>query len=254
MLHKKQQPNYGFPFSSILIRMLTAILMVLFIIALIFFHVPWYFILFISFIILPAYVFFGIIMFKKRFYDYRMDIQKKMIDILDIKGNESILDLGSGAGALVISFAKLLQDGKAYGLDKYSLSENKIRTKIIKFVRINYIGNTLKNAKRNAKIEDVDKKCEFIPGDFTRRLNFQDNCLELISSFQSLHITSTQKQIRVFQEIDRVLKKGGRIIFFEPSHFFGWDVNDVKNNFVNSGYTISITQLKTRVILLGKKL
>ena len=116
MLHKKQQPNYGFPFSSILIRMLTAILMVLFIIALIFFHVPWYFILFISFIILPAYVFFGIIMFKKRFYDYRMDIQKKMIDILDIKGNESILDLGSGAGALAIGFAKLLQDGKAYGL------------------------------------------------------------------------------------------------------------------------------------------
>ncbi len=193
-------------------------------------------------------------MFKRRFYDYRMDIQKKMIDILDIKGNESVLDLGSGAGELVIGFAKLLQDGKAYGLDKYSLSENKIRTKIINIVRINYIGHTLKNAKRNAKIEDVDKKCEFISGDFTRRLTFQDDYFNIISSFQSLHITPTQKQIQVFQEIDRVLKKGGRIVFFEPSHFLGWDINDVKNYFTNLEYIINITQLKTRVIFLGEKL
>lgn len=250
----KQQPNYGFPLSSILIRISMAILIILVITALIFFHASGYFILLISFIILPAYVFFGMIMFKRRFYDYRMDIQKKMIDSLDIKGNESILDLGSGAGALVIGFAKLLQDGKAYGLDKYSLSENKIRTKIIKFVRINYIGHTLKNAKRNAKIEDVDKKCEFISGDFTRRLNFQDDYFDIISSFQSLHITPTQKQIQVFQEIDRVLKKGGKIVFFEPSHFLGWDVTDVKNYFANLGYIINITQLKTRVIFLGEKL
>jgi len=112
----------------------------------------------------------------------------------------------------------------------------------------------LKNAKRNAKIEDVDKKCEFISGDFTKRLNFQDNYFDIISSFQSLHITPTKKQIQVFQEIDRVLKKGGIIIFFEPNHFFGWDVDDVKNYFANLGYTINITQLKTRVIFLGKKL
>ena len=254
MLHMKQQPNYGFPLSSILIRISTAILIILVVTALISFHVFWYFIILISSIILPLYVFFGIIIFKRRFYEYRMDIQKKMINILDIKGNETVLDLGSGAGALVICFAKLLQDGKVYGLDKYSLSEKKIRTKIIKFVRINYIGHNLKNAKRNAKIEDVDKKCEFISGDFTRRLNFQDNYFDIISSFQSLHITPTQKQMQVFQEIDRVLKKGGRIIFFEPNHFLGWNVDDVKNYFANSGYTINITQLKTRVIFLGKKL
>jgi len=254
MLHMKQQPNYGFPLSSILIRILIATLIILVVTALVFFHASWYFILLISFIILPVYVFFGIIMFKRRFYDYRMDIQKKMINSLDIKGNESILDLGSGAGALVIGFAKLLQDGKAYGLDKYSLSENKIRTKIIKFVRINYIGHTSKNAKRNAKIEDVDKKCEFISGDFTRRLNFQSDYFDIISSFQSLHIIHTQKQKQVFQEIDRVLKKGGRIVFFEPSHFLGWDVNEVKNYFANLGYIINITQLKTRVIFLGEKL
>jgi len=250
----KQQPNYGFPLSSILIRILIATLIILVVTVLVFFHVSWYFILLISFIILPVYVFFGIIMFKRRFYDYRMDIQKKMINSLDIKGNESVLDLGSGAGALVIGFAKLLQDGKAYGLDKYSLSENKIRTKIIKFVRINYIGHTSKNAKRNAKIEDVDKKCEFISGDFTRRLNFQSDYFDIISSFQSLHIIHTQKQKQVFQEIDRVLKKGGRIVFFEPIHFLGWDVNEVKNHFANLGYIINITQLKTRVIFLGEKL
>jgi len=183
-----------------------------------------------------------------------MNIQKKMLSISGINGNEVVLDLGSGAGALVIAFAKFLQDGKAYGLDKYFHNENKIITKIIKFVRINYIGHTLENAERNARIEGVDKKCEFVTGDFTRRLNFQDGYFDIISSFQSLHIIPTQKQKQVFQEIDRVLKKGGRIVFFEPSHFLGWDVNDVKNYFANLGYIINITQLKTRVIFLGEKL
>ena len=253
MSRMKQQPNYGFPFSSILIRMLTAILMVLFIVALIFFHISWYFILLISFIILPIYAFFGIILFKRRFYEYRMNIQKKMLSILGINGNEVVLDLGSGAGALVIAFAKFLQDGKAYGLDKYFHNENKIITKIIKFVRINYIGHTLENAERNARVEGVDKKCEFVTGDFTRRLNFQDGYFDIISSFQSLHIVPTQKQIQVFQEIDRILKKGGKIILFEPSHYLGWDVNDAKNYFTNLGYVINITQLKTRVIFFGTK-
>jgi len=249
-----QKPNYGFPLSSILIRISISILIILVVTALIFFHVSWYFVILISFIFLPVYVFFGIIMFKRHFYDYRMDMQKKMIDILDIKGNESVLDLGSGAGALVITFAKILQDGKVCGLDKYSLSENKIRTKIIKFVRVNYVGHTLKNAKTNAKLEDVDKKCEFISGDFTIRLNFKDDSFDIISSFQSLHITPIQKQIQVFQEIDRVLKKGGKIIFFEPGHFLGWDVNYVKNYFADLGYVLNITQIKTRVIFLGEKL
>ena len=250
----KQQPNYGFPLSSILIRISVAILIILIVAALFFFHMSLYIVLFIIFVILPLYVFFGLIMFKRRFYEYRMDIQKKMIDFLEIKGNESVLDLGSGAGALVICFAKLLHYGKAYGLDKYSLSENKIRTKIINFVRINYLGHTLKNAKRNAKIEDVDKKCEFVSGDFTRRLNFPDDYFDIISSFQSLHILPTQKQMQVFKEIYRVLKKCGIIIFFEPNHFLEWNLNDVKYYFANLGYTIKVTQFKTRVIFFGKKL
>jgi len=250
----KQQPNYGFPFSSILIRMIMSILIVLFIVALIFFHISWYFIILISFTILPIYAFFGVIMFKRRFYEYRMGIQKKMFSILDINGNELVLDLGSGAGSLAIAFAKYLQDGKAYGLDKYFHNKNKMSTKIIKFVRINYIGHTLKNAEKNASIENVDTKCEFISGDFTRRLNFKDDYFDIISSFQSLHIVPTQKQIQIFQEIDRILKKGGKIVFFEPNRYLGWNVSDAKNYFENLGYIINISNLKTRVIFFGKKM
>ncbi len=97
--------------------------------------------------------------------------------------------------------------------------------------------------QRKDKIEDVDEKCEFISGDFTRRLNFQDDYFDIISSFQSLHIVPSQKQIQVFQEIDRILKKGGKIVFFEPSKYMGWDINYVKNQFKNLGYIINIFQL-----------
>lgn len=249
----KQQPNYGYPFSSILIRMIIAILISLSIVALIFISISWYLIILITIVFLPIYAFFGIINFKKHFYDYRLNIQKKIISLLDIKGNEYSLDLGSGAGALVIAFAKYLENGKAYGLDKYFKKEDGIRKKIIKFIRINYLGHTLENAIRNSKIESLNDRCIFMSGDFTKRLNFKDEFLNIITSFQSLHIISTEKQKQVFQEINRILKNEGKIIFFEPKQYLGWNINNVKKYYKNLGYDINIIQYKTRVIFYAMK-
>ena len=257
MLDVKEQLYYGFPLSSIIMRMLTTLLMLIIIIGLIFFHVYWWFITFIIFIIFPFYTFYVIIAFKERFYEYRMKVQKKMIELSNLKGGEVILDLGSGTGAMTVAFAKLLQKGKVYGLDRYFTEKKKIKTIINQFLKTNYIGNTIKNAERNLLIEGVDKKCKFMSQDFTKSLNFPNLYFDIILSSQSMYCLPHHKRLQTYKEIDRVLKKNGKIVFFESKSFLDWNINDLKDFYENIGYQTSIIlkkEYKGCCIFLGVKL
>lgn len=252
----KQMPNYGFPLSFILFRIFVLLVIVLVLFALIIFNIPTYFILLIGLWIILSYVFFGIIQFKKCFLKNRMNLLKKFIKIANLKGDEKVLDLGTGSGFLAIGFAKPLQNGKSFGLDKYSLKNDNLKTQIISMIKINFFGNTLKNAKVNAKIENVENKCEFIQTDITNPLNFSDEYFNIIVSSQFFYCIPHQKRLVIFQEIDRVLKKDGKIIFFESKSFMGWDINEVKRFFNNVGYNINIIpvkEFKKCCILVGQK-
>ena len=253
----KQQPNYGFPLSSVLIRFLFALFIPLFVYILISMNVNLHLIILITLGIVLIYVFFGVVLFKIHFLNYRMNILKKMIKIADLKGNEKILDIGTGAGFLTIGFAKDLKDGKVTGLDKYSIKYDRFKTQLISYLKINFIGHTLKNAKRNVKIENVEDKCEFIQIDITKPLKFSDSYFDIIISSQFLYCLPPQKRLPVFQEINRILKKDGKIIFFESIDFLGWDINHAKNYFEKIGYQIKIIktiEFQRTCILSGKKL
>jgi ubiquinone/menaquinone biosynthesis C-methylase UbiE len=186
-----------------------------------------------------------------------MNILKKMIKIADLKGNEKILDIGTGAGFLAIGFAKDLKDGKVTGLDKYSIKYDRFKIQLISYLKINFIGHTLKNAKRNVKIENVEDKCEFIQTDITKPLKFSDSYFDIIISSQFLYCLPPQKRLPVFQEINRILKKDGKIIFFESKDFLGWNINHAKVFFEKIGYQIKIIktiEFQRTCILSGKKL
>ena len=252
----KQQPNYGFPLYHVLIRILFAIFIILLIILLIALQISIYLILLISVIIVVIFILFGVVLFKRRFLNYRKQLLKKMADIADLKGDEVVLDLGTGAGFLVIGFANFLKNGKTYGVDRYDLKYDNLQTKLFSRIKINFIGNTLKNAKRNAEIENQEKKCEFISADLTKSFSFSDEYFDIILSSQFLYCLSPQQRLPVLQEIDRVLKKDGRIIFFESSSFINWDINEVKEFFEKNGYKIEIKPFhgfKKCCILSGQK-
>jgi ubiquinone/menaquinone biosynthesis C-methylase UbiE len=180
-----------------------------------------------------------------------------MIKIADLEGNEIVLDLGTGAGLLAIGFSKRLKNGKVYGLDKYHLKYQGIGKNLVNYLKINFIGNTLNNAIRNAKIENVGNKCEFISTDLTKRLNFSDEYFNIILSSQFLYCLSPKKRQLVFNEINRVLRKGGKIIFFESRAFLRWDIDIAKRYFEKMGYKINIEKIKEfrrSSILSGTKL
>jgi len=123
-------------------------------------------------------------------------------------------------------------------------------------IKINFIWNTLKIARGNAKIENVEKKCIFIQTDITKSLDFKDNYFDIIVASQFFYCIPYQKRMLVFQEINRVLKKGGKIIFFESKSFIKWKIEEVKDFFENIGYKIQlipIDEFKKCCILYGEK-
>lgn len=252
----KQEPNYGFPLSHLFFRILFILIILLTLSTLIITDLNPYLLIFITFFVIIIYVFFGMIHFKKQFLSNRKNLLEKIIKTANLKGDEYVLDLGTGSGFLAIGFAKNLKNGKSFGLDKFSLKNETIKEKIISTIKINFVGNSLKNAKMNAKIENVENKCEFIQADITKPLDFANEYFNLIVSSQLIYCIEKQKRISIFNEINRVLKKEGKIIFFESKSFMGWDINEVKNFFEEKRYTINVTpakKFKKCVILIGQK-
>jgi len=252
----KQKPNYGFPLYQVFSRALFAIIIIFLLILLTATQGLTVIVILICVLIVLIYFIFGVVLFKKKFLKYRKQLLKKMIDLADIKGDEIVLDLGTGAGFLAIGFANFLKNGKIYGVDRYDLKYDSLASKLFDKIKINFIGNTLKSAKRNAKIENQEEKCEFISADLTKPFNFDDDCFDIILSSQFLYCLSPQKRNSVLKEIDRVLKKGGKIIFFESTSFMSWDINEIKQFLENAGYnldTIPFVKFKRCSILYGFK-
>jgi ubiquinone/menaquinone biosynthesis C-methylase UbiE len=217
---------------------------------------PTFLILFLFIILVSIIIYYFVIRFKKQFLEKRKTLLQKIIKLADLKGNEVVLDIGTGSGFLAIGISKYLKKGKTVGLDRYSLKSESLRTRIVDIIKTNFFGNSLKNAKENVKLENVSDKCRFIESDITDPINFKDQYFDIVVSSQLLYCIKKEKRENVFREIDRVLKKEGRIIFFESKSFFNWNIFEAKNFFEKIGYKIKIipsTEFKTCCILYGKK-
>jgi len=252
----KNKTNYGFPLSYIFFRAIFLLLIALILLALMIIVTPIYIVFLISLFSISIFAYYLIIQFKKQFLEKRGTLLKKIIEIADLKGDENVLDIGTGSGFLAIGLSNYLKNGKTIGLDKYSIKSVNLKTQIATTIKTNFIGNTLKNAKENAKIENVANKCKFIESDITNPLDFKDEYFDIIVSSQLIYCINKNNRHSVFQEIDRILKKNGKIIFFESKSFLNWNIDEAKNFFKNKGYKTKIFQsneFKTCCILFGKK-
>jgi len=251
----QKKPNYGFPLSYILPGFLFYLTILLILFALIALNVSVYITIIISclvFILIIVQLFH----FKKQFLKKRFKVLDKIINSSELKGGENVLDLGTGSGFIAIGFAKQLSSGKVYGLDKYSIKNDHFTTRIKNMIKINFIGNTLTNANINSKIEKVENKCKFVQTDVVKPLDFSDNFFDVVISSQFVYCISRKKRKKVFEEINRVLKKGGKIIFFESRSFINWDIYEAKNFFIKKGYNLQLLksdEFKTCCLLIGKK-
>src|SRR5215510_3599573 len=87
-----------------------------------------------------------------------------LLDQLNLQGDERILDIGCGRGAVLLLAARRLTTGRAVGVDLWRRGDQS--------------GNSLEATKRNAAVEGVAERVELHTGDMTA-LPLQDNSFDL---------------------------------------------------------------------------
>lgn len=145
----------------------------------------------------------------------------RILNMIDWKGSEMVLDVGTGRGLLAIGAAKRLTTEKSTGIDIWNAED---LTK-----------NKMENTINNAVLEGVKDKVE-IKNDNAISMSFADNSFDVVISNLCLHnIYNIEDRKKACNEICRVLKKGGTAIISDFRH-----IKEYKNNFVQSGLQTKI--------------
>jgi len=121
-----------------------------------------------------------------------------LLDQLHLRGDERILDLGCGRGAVLLMAAQHLTTGRAVGVDLWR--------------SVDQSGNSPEATRRNAIAEGVADRVELHTGDMTG-LPFEDNSFDVIVSSLAVHnISGSAGREKAISEAVRVLRPGGRLM------------------------------------------
>jgi len=122
--------------------------------------------------------------------------------IIEMKGNEKVLDVGCGLGKMTVGIAKVLENVKVIGIDIWNKME--------------IMGNSPERAYENARIEGVIDKVEFKYGDVLS-IPFTDNSFDIVTAQSVLNnLHSEADKLKALMEINRVLQPKGKFLMLEP--------------------------------------
>jgi ubiquinone/menaquinone biosynthesis C-methylase UbiE len=117
---------------------------------------------------------------------------------LEFRGDERILDLGCGRGAVLLLAAQRLTTGKAVGVDLWR--------------RRDQSGNAADATRCNARAEGVADRVELYTADMTA-LPFDADSFDLVVSNVAIHnVKGRAGRERVIEEAVRVLRPEGRLL------------------------------------------
>jgi arsenite methyltransferase len=120
------------------------------------------------------------------------------------RGDEQVLDVGTGRGLLLIGAAKHLTTGRAIGIDIWQAKD--------------LSGNAPERTEDNVRAEGVSDRVE-LRAEPAQKMSFPAESFDVIVSNQCLHnIPSKAERDQACAEIVRVLKPGGRIIISDFMH------------------------------------
>jgi len=125
-------------------------------------------------------------------------VWSELLDQLDLRGDERILDLGCGRGAVLLLAAQRLTTGRAVGVDLWR--------------RADQSGASLAATERNAAAEGVSGRVELHTADMTA-LPFDDSSFDVVLSNIAIHnVKGVAGRHQVIDEAARVLRPGGRLL------------------------------------------
>ncbi len=137
----------------------------------------------------------------------KFEVWAQLLDDLGLHGDETLLDMGCGRGAVLLAAAKLVPNGRAIGVDIW---------------RADQTDNSQDNTLRNAEIEGVADRVEVRTADITE-LPFDDNSVDVIVSSLVVHnIPGAQARAKAISEAARALRPGGKLVLvdiFYTNHY-----------------------------------
>ena len=124
-------------------------------------------------------------------------VWNEILDDLGLQGDETLLDMGCGRGAVLLAAAKRLPRGHAIGIDLW---------------RADQTDNSPSATLKNADLEDVADRIEVRTADMTA-LPFDDESFGVIVSNLAIHnISARAGRRQALHEAVRVLRPGGRLV------------------------------------------
>lgn len=123
-------------------------------------------------------------------------VWNRILDDLGLRGDETLLDLGCGRGAVLLAAAKRLPRGHAIGVDVW---------------RADQTDNSPSATLKNAGLEKVADRVEVRTADITA-LPFDDESVDVVVSSLAIHnISARAGRRQALREAVRVLRPGGRL-------------------------------------------
>jgi arsenite methyltransferase len=128
----------------------------------------------------------------------KFTVWAELLDQLKLQGDERLLDIGCGRGAVLLMAAQRLPRGRAVGVDLWSTKDQS--------------GNAEAVTLRNAALEGVADRIELHTGDM-RQLLFDDGSFDVVVSSLAIHnIWGAGERAKALREAARVLKQGGKLM------------------------------------------
>lgn len=127
-----------------------------------------------------------------------------LLDRLALKGDERLLDVGCGRGAVLLMAAQRLPRGRAVGVDVWSATDQS--------------GNAEEVTRRNATLEGVTERIELHTADM-RQLPFESDSFDVVVSSLAIHnVPHAAERAKALREVARVLKPGGKLAIADIRH------------------------------------
>jgi cyclopropane fatty-acyl-phospholipid synthase-like methyltransferase len=128
----------------------------------------------------------------------KLSAWERELDRVGLTGDEHLLDLGCGRGAVLIAAARRLPAGRAVGVDLWAGKDQS--------------GNRPEATLANAALAGVTDRVEVHTADITA-LPFADGSFDVVTSALVIHnIPSPEGQCRALDEAMRVLRPGGQLL------------------------------------------
>jgi ubiquinone/menaquinone biosynthesis C-methylase UbiE len=134
----------------------------------------------------------------------KLRTRELLLDLVSLKGDEAVLDVGCGRGLMLIGAAKRLKGGRATGIDIWQAED----------LTGNRPDATLENAQREGVADRVEVKTADM-----RELPFPDGSFDVVVSNVAIHnLYAAAERDRALGEIARVLRPGGRVLIADIRH------------------------------------